>query len=169
MKSPNRLSLVSSRLLSRPLSGLVLALFAGFAGLASAADIRIDDRVVEPLPGRDYSMRLDLAAARFEQIDAQSGEIRSRVFSAECAAALAPGLWLAVPADTGLDLLPVGVTVDHATAVAPGCRTAPGQAATLPPALLQQIAAAGGGVIFVNNAALDAAAESRVAVSEAAR
>lgn len=165
MKSLNALTLASPRLLSR----LAFALFASVAGLASAADIRIDDGPVEPLPGRDYSMRLDLAAARFDQIDPQSGEIRSRVFSAECATALAPGLWLAVQAENGLDLLPVGVTVDRATAVAPGCRTAPGQAATLPPALLQQIAAAGGGIIFVNNAAIDAAAESRVAVSEAAR
>jgi hypothetical protein len=165
MKSLNRLTLASPRLLSR----LAFALFAGIAGLASAADIRIDDSAVEPLPGRDYSMRLDLAAARFEQIDAQSGEIRSRMFSAECAATLASGLWLAVPAETGLDLLPVGATADRATAVAPGCRTAPGQAATLPPALLQQIAAAGGGIIFVNNAAFDDSAEGRVAASEAAR
>jgi hypothetical protein len=165
MKSLNPLTLTSPRLLSR----LVFALFAGFAGLTSAADIRIDDSAVEPLPGRDYSMRLDLAAARFDQIDAQSGEIRSRVFSAECVAALAPGLWLAVPAESGLDLLPVGVTVDRATAVAPGCRTAPGQAATLPPALLQQIAAAGGGIIFVNNAAFDDSAEGRIAASEASR
>lgn len=165
MKSLNPLTLASPRLLSR----LVFALFASVAGLASAADIRIDDSAAEPLPGRDYSMRLDLAAARFDQIDAQSGEIRSRVFSAECATTLASGLWLAVPAETGLDLLPVGVTADRATAVAPGCRTAPGQAATLPPALLQQIAAAGGGIIFVNNAAFDDSAESRVAASEAAR
>lgn len=165
MKSPNRLPFV----LSRPLSGLVSVLFAGVAGLACAADIRIDEAPVEPLPGRDYSMRLDLAAARFDQIDAQSGEVHSRVFSAECAAVLAPGLWLAVPAETGLDLLPVGATVDHAMAVAPGCRTTPGQAATLPPALLQQIAAAGGGVIFINNAAFDDSTEGHVAVSEAVR
>jgi len=165
MKPLNRVPLASLRVFSR----LVLALFAGVAGAVSAADIRIDDSIVEPLPGRDYSMRLDLAAARFDQIDAQSGEIHSRVFSAECAATLAPGLWLAVPADAGLDLLPVGATADRATAVAPGCRTAPGQAATLPPALLQQIAAAGGGIIFVNNAALDDSSASRVAASQATR
>ncbi len=165
MKSLNRLPFASPRLVSR----LVFTLFAGVAGAASAADIRVDDSAVEPLPGRDYSMRLDLAAARFDQIDAQSGEIRSRVFSAECAATLAPGLWLAVPANTGLDLLPVGMTADRATAVAPGCRTAPGQAATLPPALLQQIAEVGGGIIFVNNAALDDSSASRVAASQAAR
>lgn len=165
MKLPNCLPFA----LSRPFSGLVSVLFAGVAGLACAADIRVDDGAVEPLPGRDYSMRLDLAAARFDQIDAQSGEVRSRVFSAECAAALAPGLWLAVPAETGLDLLPVGATVDHATAVAPGCRTAPDQAATLPPALLQQIVAAGGGIIFVNSAAMDDSADGRIVASEAAR
>jgi hypothetical protein len=165
MKSPNRLPPVLSVLVSR----VLLALFAGFAVPASAADIRIDDVAVEPLPGRDYSMRLDLAAARFDQIDAGSGEIRSRVFSAECAATLAPGLWLAVPAAAGLDLLPVGATVDRATAVAPGCRTAPGQAATLPPALLQQIAESGGGMIFVDNATFAGAAAGRVAASEAAR
>jgi len=151
MNTPNR---SSSRRISSA-SALVLSLL--LAGSAAAADIAIDDSVVEPLPGRDYSMRLDLAAARFEQIDARSGETQTRALSTECVAALAPGLWLAVPAAQGLELLPLGATADHAVTVAAGCRTAPDQAATLPPAVLQQIAAHGGGVIYVDAAGLDGA------------
>ncbi|WP_257387685.1 hypothetical protein [Tahibacter caeni] len=147
----------TNRSLYRRLSSAALLLSLLLAGAAGAAGIAIDDAVVEPLPGRDYSMRLDLAAARFEQIDAQSGETHARALSTECVAALAPGLWLAVPAAQGLELLPVGATVDHATTVAAGCRTAPEQAATLPPAVLQQIAANGGGVIYVDAGGLDAA------------
>lgn len=158
MKASNRLALTVSTLV-----------FAAFAATAAAADITIDASAVEPLPGRDYSMRLDLAAARFEQIDAQSGEIRVRGFSAECVANLAPGLWLAVlAAPDRLELLPMGVTADRATAVAAGCRTAAAQPATLPPLLLQEIAARGGGVILVDNATFGAADGGRVA-SQAAQ
>lgn len=143
----------------RLISRSALAFCAGllFAGAATAADIAIDQNAAEPLPGRDYSMRLDLAAARFEQYDARDGAVHSRVFSAECAASLAPGLWLAVPAEGGrLDLLPLGGTEAgaQATRVDAGCRTAPAQAATLPPALLQQITAQGGGVVLVDNSSL---------------
>lgn len=139
--------------------------FASMAGGLQAADILVDEAATEPLPGRDYSMRLDFAAARFERIDAQTGETRASVFSTECAATLAPGLWLAVPVQTGLELLPLGATRDSAMRVAAGCRTTPDQAATLPPAVLQQIAANGGGVVYVDAAGLDAAA--RVAASGA--
>jgi hypothetical protein len=158
----------SNRSLSRRISSasaLVLSLL--LAGSAAAADIAIDNGVAEPLPGRDYSMRLDLAAARFEQVDARSGETQSRALSTECVAALAPGLWLAVPAAQGLDLLPLGATADHPIMVAAGCRTAPDQAATLPPAVLQQIAAHGGGVIYVDATGLDGA--GRIADSGATR
>lgn len=147
----------SNRSLHRRISSASLLLSLLLAGTAGAADIAVDDAVAEPLPGRDYSMRLDLAAARFEQIDARSGDTLARALSTECVAALAPGLWLAVPAAQGLELLPVGATADRAITVAAGCRTAPEQAATLPPAVLQQIAANGGGVIFVDAAGLDAA------------
>ncbi|WP_386069965.1 hypothetical protein ACFJIW_06115 [Tahibacter sp. UC22_41] len=157
----------SNRSLSRRISSasaLMLSLL--LAGSAAAADIAIDDAVVEPLPGRDYSMRLDLAAARFEQIDAR-GETQARALSTECVAALASGLWLAVPAAQGLELLPVGATADKAITVSAGCRTAPDQAATLPPAVLQQIAAHGGGVIYVDAAGLDGA--GRIAATGATR
>ncbi|TDR46488.1 hypothetical protein DFR29_10319 [Tahibacter aquaticus] len=168
MKSLKRLAL--------PLSRIAVLLFAfaatGVQAAPPAADnpILIDSASVEPLPGRDYSMRLDLAAARFEQIDAQSGEVHGRVFSAECAASLAEGLWLAVPAGEGrLDLLPLGATeaAATATAVAAGCRTLPSQGATLPPALVAQIAGSGGGVIFVDNSTLNNAGQ--VAAREVAR
>jgi hypothetical protein len=145
---------------------LVAAASLLIAGAAGAAEISIDERAVEPLPGRDYSMRLDLAAARFEQYDVRDGVVSSRGFSSECAASLTPGLWLAVPADGGkLDLLPVGTTETRAeaTRVAPGCRIDASEAATLPPALLQQIAAQGGGVIFVDNSTVTAAAAGQVA------
>lgn len=163
MKSLNRPAPLVSR--------IAFVLIAAIAGSAAGADpIAVDNADVEPLPGRDYSMRLDLAAARFDQIDARSGEVHSRVFSVECAAALADGLWLAVPnGNDALDLLPLGATERSAsaTAVAAGCRTAPNQAATLPPALLHQIVGAGGGVIYVDNAALSGA--SQVAAREVAR
>lgn len=140
------------------LGRLAFAAFAGAATAATAADIRIDEASVEPLPGRDYSMRLDMAAARFEQIDPHSGNVVARGFSAECAASLAQGLWLAVPAaGDRLELLPLGLTADRALAVSAGCDTAAAQSATLPPALLAQIAARGGGVIFIDGAGLDAA------------
>ncbi len=159
MTSQNRTSpssaVSSVAALSRRVARTLAAVsFSLIAGAAAAADIVVDDAATEPLPGRDYSMRLDFAAARFDQIDAQTGETRTRVFSAECAATLAPGLWLAVPAQAGLELLPLGATRDSATKVAAGCRTAPDQAATLPPALLQQIAASGGGVVYVDAAGL---------------
>ncbi|MBL8296707.1 MAG: hypothetical protein JNN30_00030 [Rhodanobacteraceae bacterium] len=150
------------RNLARKLAAFALTVYAG---AAASAGIAVDEAAAEPLAGRDYSMRLDLAAARFEQIDTQTGEIRTRMFSAECAAALAPGLWLAVPAAGGLELLPLGATADVATLVAAGCRTQSDQAATLPPALLQQIAAGGGGVIYVDAAGLDSG--TRIAASGA--
>lgn len=151
--------------LSRRFARTVAAVsFTLFAGAAMAADIVVDDAAVEPLPGRDYSMRLDVAASRFEQIDAQTGEVRSRVFSAECAEALAPGLWLAVPATSGLELLPLGTTHDSAMRVAAGCRISPDENATLPPALVQQISASGGGVVYVDASGFDSA---RVAASGA--
>lgn len=154
------------RSVTRHLVGAAAAFaFASMAGGLQAADIVVDEAATEPLPGRDYSMRLDFAAARFERIDAQTGETRASVFSTECAATLAPGLWLAVPATTGLELLPLGATRDRATRVAAGCRTAPDQAATLPPALLQQIATDGGGVVYVDAAGLDT--DARVAASGA--
>lgn len=168
MKSLNRLAPLLTR--------IAFVLFAGAAAAVQAAPpaadgaILIDTASVEPLPGRDYSMRLDLAAARFDQIDAQSGEVHSHVFSVECAASLASGLWLAVPAGAGrLDLLPLGATEAAATAtpVVAGCRTLPSQGATLPPALVQQIAGNGGGVIFVDNSTLQNAGQ--VAAREVAR
>lgn len=149
----------------RLVGALAAFLFAAFAGAVPAADIVVDDAAIEPLPGRDYSMRLDFAAARFERIDTQTGETHASVFSTECAATLAPGLWLAVPVQAGLDLLPLGATRDDATRVAAGCRTTPDQAATLPPALLQQIAASGGGVVYVDAAGLES--NARVAASGA--
>lgn len=157
----------SNRSLSRRISSVSALVLLLLAGSAAAADIAVDNGVAEPLPGRDYSMRLDLAAARFEQIDARSGETQARALSTECVAALAPGLWLAVPAAQGLDLLPLGATADRAITVAAGCRTAPDQAATLPPAVLQQIAAHGGGVIYVDAAGLEVA--GRIAASGATR
>lgn len=156
---------VGRRLPPRRAGTLATLLLALLAGSASAADIVIDEAATEPLQGRDYSMRLDFAAARFERIDPQSGVVSARVFSAECAATLAPGLWLAVPAQDGLELLPLGLTRDRATVVAAGCRTAPQQAATLPPALLQQIAENGGGVVYVDASGLDAS----VRVADGAR
>lgn len=159
--SAGKSNLTLSRRFARTLAAVS---FVVFAGAATAADIVVDDAAVEPLPGRDYSMRLDVAASRFEQIDAQTGEIRSRVFSAECAEALAPGLWLAVPVASGLDLLPLGATRDSAMRVAAGCRIAPDENATLPPALVQQIAANGGGVVYVDASGFDSA---RVAASGA--
>jgi len=170
MTSQNRQSPLSSRspiaALSRRFARTLAAVsFTLFAGAVAAADIVVDDAVVEPLPGRDYSMRLDVAASRFEQIDAQTGEVHARVFSAECAAALSPGLWLAVPASGGLELLPLGLTRDSATRVAAGCRTAPGESDTLPPALVQQIAANGGGVVYVDAGGLGG--DARVAANGA--
>jgi len=159
----------ANRLMSRYVAAALAAVL--FAGAATAADIAIDENAAEPLPGRDYSMRLDLAAARFEQYDARDGAVHSRVFSAECAASLAGGLWLAVPAEGGrLDLLPLGGTAPdaQATQVDAGCRTAPGQAATLPPALLQQIASQGGGVVFVDNSTLRRAGAGQVAARHGA-
>jgi hypothetical protein len=149
------------------LSNLTFVLIASLSASAGAAEIAIEQSAVEPLPGRDYSMRLDLTTARFEQIDAQTGDASSRGFSSECAASLASGLWLAVPAATGhLELLPLGQTHAESIAVAAGCKTAADQAATLPPALLEQIAARGGGVIFVDNSPVDG---RRIAAQEVAR
>ncbi|MBL8300680.1 MAG: hypothetical protein JNN30_20260 [Rhodanobacteraceae bacterium] len=162
IRSTLQYSAPTSRSLTRVLTALAWTLLAGSV---SAAAIAVDETLTEPLAGRDYSMRLDLAAARFEQIDTQTGEIRTRMFSAECAAALAPGLWLAAPAAGSLELLPLGATADVATLVAAGCRTQSDQAATLPPALLQQIAAGGGGVIYVDAAGLDSS--TRIAASGA--
>ena len=96
------------------LPSLVAVLLAFAAALPAAAAenpaIRIEDGAVEPLAGRDYSMRIDVAASRFERYDAASGRVELTDFDTRGARTLAPGLWLAVPqpGSAAVALLPLG-------------------------------------------------------------
>ena len=123
----------------------MLALLAAALPLAAAerAPIAIEDGATEPLAGRDFTMRIDIAAARFERYDAATGRVEGADLAQGRAGLLAPGLWLAVP-QPGTDavaLLPVGAN--------PAVAAASVAALDLPPALVARIRA-DGGVIYVD-------------------
>lgn len=120
-------------------TGLLLALAAGAAFAESP--IRIESDNAEPLAGRDYSMRVDVAAARFERYDAASGRTELAPLAVAGAKALAPGLWLAVPQANGVALLPLGTN--------PSAQAANVEALALPAAVVARIHD-DGGVVWVD-------------------
>lgn len=122
-----------------------LLAFAVALPLAAAeiTPIAVENGAVEPLAGRDYTMRVDVAAARFERYDAATGRIEQVDLARAGAAAVAPGLWLAVPQPGAgtVELLPVGTN--------PSAASANAAALSLPPAVAARLAA-DGGVIYVD-------------------
>lgn len=122
---------------------------------AETAAIRVEDGAVEPLAGRDYNMRVDVAASRFERYDTASGRTELAAVDTQGARALAPGLWLAVPqarADA-VTLLPLGANPSTAAA----------NVATLKlPAAIVEHLHRDGGVIYVD-------ADARIAAAAGAR
>ena len=103
-----------------PSFAAVLLAFAAALPAVAAENpaIRIEDGTVEPLAGRDYSMRIDVAASRFERYDAASDRVELIDFDARGARTLAPGLWLAVPqpGSAAVALLPLGTNPSAAAA-----------------------------------------------------
>lgn len=139
----------------RSAAAALIALAALPAVAAETAAIRIEDGAVEPLAGRDYSMRVDVAASRFERYDTASGRTELAAVDAQGARALAPGLWLAVP-QSGADavtLLPLGA---NPSAAASNVATL-----KLPAAVVEHLHR-NGGVIYVD-------ADARIAAATGAR
>ncbi|UXI68994.1 hypothetical protein [Tahibacter amnicola] len=106
--------------LVRQLHRVVVAGALAAISLSAVADgISVEPGVAEPLPGRDYSLRLDLSAHRLERYDVVTGKTDSVVIDAGCASGAVPGLWLLVPqSGANFDLLPVGATPAQARPVA---------------------------------------------------
>ncbi|MEO8671284.1 MAG: hypothetical protein ABI411_08210 [Tahibacter sp.] len=155
MKTQNSTSLIG-RLFTKPVWNSVLGVLIAAVSLTvnaqqERAPIRNETVLVEPLAGRDYSMRIDLAAARFERYDGDVTVVESITLPGNCRTEPASGLWLAVTGDTphSLRLLPLGLTDGEAlqTDTHADCRDS---ALALPPSVLERIAANGGGVIYVD-------------------
>ena len=148
---------------------LVLAGAAVLSALAAQTHHRnprvaaepIDDTPVAPLPGRDYSMRLDALRGRVQFFDGSAQLAGITPASAKgCEAnlgALEPGLWLAVPQtreDGSVDLVlqPMGTTAPtrHEDIVVSSCDNADASGAILSNAVRSHILERGGGVLFVD-------------------
>ena len=132
------------------------------------------DAAIDPLPGRDYSMRLDLQRGRvqFYAGDAHLAAI-APAGARDCTARLAaldPGLWLAVPqarADGGSELVlePLGATAPtrRGGVTVAACGASGADELVLAPALRQRILQRGGGVLFVDGGAAQNAAAAAAA------
>ncbi|HOV58146.1 MAG TPA: hypothetical protein PLN91_09735 [Rhodanobacteraceae bacterium] len=134
----------------------------------------VEEPVVAPLPGRDYSMRLDLQRGRvqFYADDAHLAAI-APAGARDCTARLAAldrGLWLAVPqarADGGSELVlePLGATAPtrRGGVTVAACGASGADELVLAPALRQRILQRGGGVLFVDGGAAQNAAAGAAA------
>jgi hypothetical protein len=99
------------------------------------------DDVVEPLAGRDFTMRYEPATGRFERFGGDV-TLAESVTLATSRAAPGPGLWLAVPSTEAaghIVLLPLGLTAGQAID------------GGLDADLAARLAAQGGGVLFVDD------------------
>ena len=131
-----------------PMTRLAMFALVAVALPLAAAEIAIEDGATDPLAGRDYTMRVDVAAARVERYDAATGRVEGADLARGRADALVPGLWLAVPqpGSDAVALLPVGTN--------PAVAAASIDALDLPPALVARLRA-DGGVIYVDAGASD--------------
>ena len=160
---------------------LVLAGAAVLSALAAQTHHRApparaaaEDAAIAPLPGRDYSMRLDLQRGRvqFYADDAHLAAI-APAGARDCTARLAAldrGLWLAVPqarADGGSELVlePLGATAPtrRGGVTVAACGASGTDELVLAPALRQRILQRGGGVLFVDGGAAQNAAAGAAA------
>jgi len=155
MKTQNSRSL-NGRLSNKSILYSVFAALLAVVSLDGAAQqqsapILNETSLIEPLAGRDYSMRIDLAANRFERYDGDVKVVESITLPSNCHTEPASGLWLAVAGDAphSLNLMPLGLTDGETlqTDTHADCRDS---ALALPPSVLERIATNGGGVIYVD-------------------